>query len=315
MNKEVYFSVVIPLYNKYPHIKECIESILNQEYQNFEIIVVDDASTDNSLSVVKTFKDERVRIIKRTNSGAGGYAARNLGAKNAKYDWIAFLDADDLWMKNHLLKMKDAIQANYEFSIFSCSWSTYNPPNMIKNHEYYIKYNGLGDHLIDMRHYLRNIIENKRFTNSDVIVLKKTLYDRIGGFPENVIQKGGDLIFFLKILTLTKGYWVNNIGAIRNNDAVNMVTKTSFFNLPEMKKIFDSLILNNDGKNKKLLKQYYNQLAFKDAIQHIKREKRKIELYALVYNSILKQNLMVFIYHITPIHILYKYIMRRVKND
>jgi len=89
------FSVVIPLYNKERSVKNTIESVLNQTFQDFEVIVVNDGSTDNSLEVVKSFNDERIRIINQKNSGVS--SARNRGIKEAKYEWIAFLDADDLW--------------------------------------------------------------------------------------------------------------------------------------------------------------------------------------------------------------------------
>lgn len=90
------FSVVIPLYNKEPHIQRTINSVLAQKVQDFEIIVVDDGSTDNSVEVVKNFKDQRIRLIQQKNAGVS--AARNKGVKETKADLIAFLDADDEWM-------------------------------------------------------------------------------------------------------------------------------------------------------------------------------------------------------------------------
>jgi len=89
------FSVVIPLYNKEPHIKRAINSVLAQKIQDFEIIVVDDGSTDNSVEVVNDFKDQRIRLIKQKNAGVS--VARNKGIKESKSDHIAFLDADDEW--------------------------------------------------------------------------------------------------------------------------------------------------------------------------------------------------------------------------
>ncbi len=101
------FSVVIPLYNKEKRVKNTIESVLNQTFQDFEVIVVNDGSTDNSLEVVKSFNDERIRIINQKNSGVS--SARNRGIKEAKYEWIAFLDADDLWDHNKLEMVAEVI--------------------------------------------------------------------------------------------------------------------------------------------------------------------------------------------------------------
>lgn len=94
------FSVVIPLYNKEPHVKRAIDSVLAQKVQDFEIIIVDDGSTDKSAEVVRNFTDLRVRLIQQENAGVS--AARNRGIKEARTDLIAFLDADDEWTPNFL---------------------------------------------------------------------------------------------------------------------------------------------------------------------------------------------------------------------
>ena len=86
-------SVIIPTYNTEQYIKECIDSILNQTYQNFEIIIINDGSTDNTLEVLNSIKDERIRVITIENSGQG--VARNLALKEATGDYIAFIDSDD----------------------------------------------------------------------------------------------------------------------------------------------------------------------------------------------------------------------------
>jgi glycosyltransferase involved in cell wall biosynthesis len=93
-------SVVIPLYNKEPHVKRALRSVLNQTIQDFEIIVVDDGSTDKSLQKVKSFSDPRIRLITQENSGVS--IARNKGIEEANFKLIAFLDADDEWMPDYL---------------------------------------------------------------------------------------------------------------------------------------------------------------------------------------------------------------------
>jgi glycosyltransferase involved in cell wall biosynthesis len=95
-----YFSVVIPLYNKQSHVKETIETVLSQTFQNFEIVVVNDGSKDDSVKIVQTIQDERIRIIHQENQGVS--VARNNGIKEAKTEYIAFLDADDIWLPHYL---------------------------------------------------------------------------------------------------------------------------------------------------------------------------------------------------------------------
>ena len=86
-------SVVIPLYNKEASIAQSLKSVLSQEYDDFEVVIVDDGSTDGSVGVVEAINDPRIRLIKQENGGPS--KARNTGVKNAKGEWILFLDADD----------------------------------------------------------------------------------------------------------------------------------------------------------------------------------------------------------------------------
>jgi len=100
MIEQPFFSVIIPLYNKAKYIKNAIRSILQQSYDNYEIIVIDDGSTDRGPDIVNKINNYRIRLSKQDNQGVS--AARNTGIENARYEIIAFLDADDEWMPGHL---------------------------------------------------------------------------------------------------------------------------------------------------------------------------------------------------------------------
>ena len=98
-------SVVIPLYNKEASIKQALMSVLSQSYQEFEVVIVDDGSTDNSVAKVEEIQDSRIRLIRQENGGPS--KARNTGVKNAKGEWILFLDADDELLPNAITNLWD----------------------------------------------------------------------------------------------------------------------------------------------------------------------------------------------------------------
>ena len=122
MKEKMKFSVIIPLYNKAPYIRKALESVFAQTYTDYELIGVDDGSSDNSLAVAKQCITDRcavdrhdgcrsalpVEIIEQANSGVS--AARNNGVAASSGDYIAFLDADDWWEPTFLEKMAKIIQ-------------------------------------------------------------------------------------------------------------------------------------------------------------------------------------------------------------
>lgn len=97
-------SIIMPAYNAEDYIGESIESVLNQTYTDWELIIINDGSTDSTLSVAKQYSklDSRIKVIDKVNGKQA--SARNAGLKNSTGDWIAFLDADDLWTANKLEK-------------------------------------------------------------------------------------------------------------------------------------------------------------------------------------------------------------------
>ena len=111
-------SVIIPVYNSSKHIKECLESVINQTYKNIEIIVVDDASSDNSVEIIKNINDSRIKILE-LKQNIGVARARNKGIEIAVGDYICFLDSDDYWVLDKLEKQVEFIEKNHYIFIYS----------------------------------------------------------------------------------------------------------------------------------------------------------------------------------------------------
>ena len=115
------FSVVIPLYNKEHYIEATIQSVLSQTCQDFEVLVVDDGSRDNSLALARKFESERVRIIPQENQGVS--VARNTGILNAQGEFICFLDADDEWRPDYLATIDDLTVKYPDSAIFVTAYA------------------------------------------------------------------------------------------------------------------------------------------------------------------------------------------------
>ena len=116
MENKLFFSVIIPTYNRASFIEKTIYSVLNQTYPNFELIIIDDGSTDNTEDIVKSILDNRIRYYKTENGERA--KARNFGAKVSKGDYVNFLDSDDMLLLNHLEEALKLISIHESAEIF-----------------------------------------------------------------------------------------------------------------------------------------------------------------------------------------------------
>ncbi len=189
-------SVVIPLYNKEKNIAKTLQSVLQQTYKNFEIVVINDGSTDNSINEVLKLKDDRIRIINQLNSGVS--AARNKGIIEAKYDLIAFIDADDEWLPEYLQTQYDLYIKYPNCSIFVCNYKFKTNSGTIIN----TKINKLPFKSDDgiLTNYFTVATHSHPPITSISIMVKKNAILKIGGFPVKVTS-GEDLITWAKLAT------------------------------------------------------------------------------------------------------------------
>ena len=117
-----YISVVIPLYNKEEYVKKTLDSVLNQTYDDYEIIIVDDGSTDNGVNIISNeFNSEKIKIIKKGNGGPS--SARNRGVHESKGEWIVFLDADDIFLPYALEHFVNLIRkGKFDIKYYICNY-------------------------------------------------------------------------------------------------------------------------------------------------------------------------------------------------
>ncbi len=252
-----FFSVVIPVYNKGPHINRCLSSVLNQTFQDYEVILINDASTDNSLEEIQKFNDSRIRIFHRDKPGPGGYAARNLGIEKARAEWVAFLDADDEWYPEHLEKMYDLLEYFPDANFLSCGWEIVNNNGEKQINPYYLQNNNVEPHVIGLHGYLTNYMNKKNPVCTDVVCAKRDLMEGI--FPAGKASQGGDRYAWMLLLSKTDMVWSPNIGAIYHRDSVNMTTKTTSKSDFLQKEIIHKLNNRISRQNMDLLKKHSNR--------------------------------------------------------
>jgi len=217
------FSVIIPLYNKKDYIERSVTSVLNQSFKDFELIVVDDASTDGSLDVLHKIKDDRIKILKRETRGHGGYAARNEGMLKAEFDYVSFLDADDEWNKDYLKTIFDLIENFPEATVFLTAW--YVKGNQkFKTNAYFNKFKNRGKHIVEG--YYKNASRGMNPIHTIVLTANKQSLIDIEGFPEGKCKRGGDIETWMRLMLNNKAAWAPYLGAVYYTNIEGAVTGT-----------------------------------------------------------------------------------------
>ena len=172
------FSIVIPTYNQADYLKVALDSVLVQTFQDFEVVVVNNYSTDHTLDVVRGAADERVKVIDFQNGGVIG-AGRNTGIKASQGEYIAFLDSDDTWTSTKLQEVSAAIQREPQTGLF-CHDQTFMRQGQESGRSYYGPDTGFKGNLYD---YLLLVSNNP--STSATVVSRKYL-DQVGHFSEDL---------------------------------------------------------------------------------------------------------------------------------
>lgn len=225
------FSILIPLYNKQTAISKTLQSVLSQTYSNFEVIVVDDGSTDDSFAVAKKYIDERLeskgRVIHKENGGVS--SARNRGIQEAKYDYIALLDGDDLWKPTYLEEQVQLIKDFPKAAMWGVNTA------FIKNNQTYKWEQGMGE---GYRGYVENYFgtrHNDLYCSSSVVI-RREVFDKVGCFDEQ-ISSSEDLDMWYRIILHYPTVFYDKILVYYNQDAENRVAYDTNVRFPLTKDI------------------------------------------------------------------------------
>ena len=248
-----FFSIIIPLYNKASYIEKTIKSVLSQTFTDYEVIVINDGSTDESETIIKLLNDNRIQLFNQQNEGVS--VARNLGIEKATGKLIAFMDADDYWFPKHLEELA-ALYHNFPNCGMYCS--RYQIQTTAKHFQ--------TPHYNAIDNSFRGIVEDYFFSNSpfritwtSCLAVPKEVLEKIGGFTPTVTN-GQDLELWTKIGIEYPVAIHNSITAIYN------------YHIP------DSLAKNNIGSMKLM---DFEQFRISEQQHH--SLKKFLDLYRIEY--------------------------------
>jgi len=218
-----YFSIVIPLYNKEDDITKTIASVVSQTCSDFEIIIINDGSTDNSLQKIEAIKDRRMQVFTTENNGVSH--ARNYGIKQSSSERIAFLDADDMWEPHHLEDLKLLCETFPNCGMYCKAYQKQKGDiklpsvfNAIPTSE---NWKGIVDD------YFASSAVNAIAWTSAVMVPKNILQD-LGGFDESItLGAGEDTDLWIRIALNYDIAFHNKVSAIHNLNAGNRITNSN----------------------------------------------------------------------------------------
>lgn len=252
------FSVIMPLHNKGPHIAQSARSVLEQSLSPLELIIIDDNSTDGGREIAAAIDDPRIRLLDRQTPGPGGYAARNLGIREARGEWIAFLDADDLWRENHLEVLANAVtdapNAGAAATRFDHVFETRRQPQRIARR---LEQGGV----LNFRQFLEAWLEVRECPLwTGAIAFRRDLLIEAGLFPEGRAVRGGDKDLWLRVMHLTRLAYVPVTTAEFSRESVNKVSNsTNTLSPPCLVETARALMAGSDQAERRLLRRLINQ--------------------------------------------------------
>lgn len=239
-----FFTVILPLFNKEKYIENAIKSILNQTFTDFELLIVNDCSTDKSVQIASSFRSEKITLIHHDNN-KGLAATRNTGILKASSNYITFLDADDLWKPTFLEKIFNLIDKFPEARIYATNYeeiwnqTVKNPHNTLtiseKNFTGYLNF------------FKTNIKQG--LYNHGSVCLHKEVYEKVGYYDEK-IQLSQDLDFNIRANYHFKLAYDNSVQMSYFMQTDNQLTRSSILNksIPDYDKYEKWTTFNSDLK-------------------------------------------------------------------
>ena len=255
------FSVIIPLYNKEKDILNTLQSVLSQTFTNFEIIIVNDGSTDKSAEIVNTINDDRIKQYSKKNEGVS--KARNYGVEKAQSPYIAFLDADDYWYPNHLEDINLLTDKFPESNWFLTAYEKKRTQSFTTSMQSPITQKEKGWTGIVSNYFENSLVDCLAWTSA--VCMRKDFFLKLKGFDYTITNGAGeDTDLWLRAALISPPAFINRVSARHNLDGSNRISHT-----PTLNRVFMNLDkYEAQAKHNPNLKKYLDLNRFSFAIQH-----------------------------------------------
>lgn len=250
------FSVIIPLYNKESNVLKTLESIFKQSYSDFEIIVVNDGSTDNSYNIVSKIDHPKIKLYNRKNYGVS--ETRNFAMQQAKGQYFAFIDADDLWKSNHLNTLDKLITKYPNCGLYATNYMFDYGNFKVKTKFPTLPYNDNWDGIIK-DYFSESILFRIAWTSS--VVIPKNTFINLGGFNSS-INHGEDVEYWSKVAL---NYQVAFSKKITSFYMLNCRDRLSNINMKK-RKMMDFEVFKKFEMNNSSLKKFNDIYRYKFAL-------------------------------------------------
>jgi len=263
-------SVIIPLYNKEKFITETIKSVLKQTFTDFELLVVNDGSTDDSLKNALQFIDDRLRLINIKNSGIS--VARNTGIKAAKHNWIALLDADDWWATTFLEEIVAAIKLFPNHKLFAGGRSRVFKTQIERYQNEFLPEEGKTKVI----NYYKVISKYLPLINSSNVVIDNSLFKTKGYFREGQINHE-DQDLWMRLCVNEEVVFINkNLSFYRKTEEIT--ASTIYYNADDFCIFLETILKVNERltlTERNYFKTYYNKFILLTYIKNYAKYSKK----------------------------------------
>ena len=254
------FSVIIPLYNKEKDIEKTMTSLFAQRFSDFEVIIVNDGSTDQSERVIKSLTDSRIKLFSKKNEGVA--LTRNFAVEKATSEHIAFLDADDYWHPHHLENLNNLIEKFPEAQWYATAYEKKHNQKLITSMISPILEKKEWSGIVD-DYFKNSLIDALAWTSA--VCMKKSFFQQLKGFDATITNGAGeDTDLWIRAALASPMVFSTQISARHNLDGSNRISHTPtknrvFFNPDKYEEV---------ARENLYLKKYLDINRFSFAIQH-----------------------------------------------